>query len=100
MPRRQLLQMKAESICPENGLALNRIASVTLFAALLYAILSMAPSPALAQTHSTSSGQAASTSRPASEARSEPDAQRQVYIQEYRVVGTHKLSELEVEEAV
>ena len=116
--------MKAESICPEHGLALDRIASVTLFAALLYAIFSMAPSPALAQTHSTSSGQAdstssgqahstssgqadstgsgqtTSTSRPASEARSEPDAQRQVYIQEYRVVGTHKLSELEVEEAV
>jgi len=96
--------MKAESICPEHGLALNRIASVKLFAALLYAILSMAPSLALAQAPLTSSGQTPSTGGLASEARSrtgsEPDAQRQVYIQEYRVEGTHKLSELEVEEAV
>jgi hemolysin activation/secretion protein len=100
--------MKAESICPEHGLARNRIASVTLFVALLCTILSMVPSPAFAQAPSTNSGQAPSTSDPASEARAttsskpeaQPQAQRQVYIQEYRVVGTHKLSELEVEGAV
>ncbi|MBV8276611.1 MAG: hypothetical protein JO170_15310, partial [Verrucomicrobia bacterium] len=42
-----------------------------------------------AQSPSTSSGQGA-----------QPQPERQIYIQEYRVEGTHKLSELEVEEAV
>ena len=43
---------------------------------------------------STSSGQANS----AGSGQGQPE--RQIYIQEYRVEGTHKLSELEVEEAV
>jgi hemolysin activation/secretion protein len=43
----------------------------------------------LAQTSSESSSQAAS-----------PESQRQIYIEEYRVEGTRKLTELEVEEAV
>src|SRR5215469_7160623 len=113
--------MKAESICPKHDLARNQVALSTLFAALLVAVLSISPGSVLAQVPSTSSVQAPSTSSAqtrstgsvqdnppgldqgptqaglGSEARS---TSGQIYIQEYRVEGTHKLSELEVEEAV
>ena len=65
-------------------------------------ILSFGPVSVLAQTSSTGSGQVTSTGsgqgQPATPAA--PQAERQVYIQEYRVEGTHQLSELEVEQAV
>jgi hemolysin activation/secretion protein len=47
--------------------------------------------------------QSSSKGGPATEARStsaQPQSQGQIYIQEYRVEGTHKLTELEVEEAI
>lgn len=50
------------------------------------------PSPTSAQGHSTSPAQANATGS--------PQAERQIYIQEYRVEGAHKLTALEVEEAV
>jgi hemolysin activation/secretion protein len=55
-----------------------------------------APSPSAnaKQTPPTSAGQAPSTGS------GQGQPERQIYIQEYRVEGTHKLSELEVEEAV
>src|SRR5215469_7874464 len=97
--------MKAESICPKHDLARNQVALSTLFTALLVAVLSISPGSALAQAPSTSSAQnnppgldqGPTQAGLGSEARS---TSGQIYIQEYRVEGTHKLSELEVEEAV
>jgi hemolysin activation/secretion protein len=100
----QRLRMMAMSVIPKRIILIVRV------------ILVLGPVSVLAQTSSTGSGQAASTSSgqatstssgqvtstssgPGPSATATP-AERQVYIQEYRVEGTHQLSELEVEQAV
>ena len=63
----------------------------------LLVLLTM-PDRGLAQNSSTASP--ASAARSTTNSGQDAESQREIYIQEYRIEGTHKLSELEVEEAV
>jgi hemolysin activation/secretion protein len=129
VPRWQMLQMTAERISPKEYWARDRtVAAATVFNVIttgarsrvflvitfwFWVLLTAAPLSLTAQTPSTGSGQPPSTSSGQSPSKGSAQAaasptpstgsgqdQRQIYIQEYRVEGAHKLTPLEVEEAV
>ncbi len=68
---------------------------------LVAAVLAVTPLSAIAQrTPAPPDSSSTHSTQDQSKSSGQGQAERQIYIQEYRVEGTHKLSELEVEEAV